>query len=118
MRVVVDERTGPSVARWLESMGHDVVSIYDEAPRLPDEDILAFAVRNDRVVITSDKDFGDIVYRESQQHRGIIFLRLADNTVAAKVAALDRFFQQPPEDISRCFVVVTERGIRVGRGHR
>jgi predicted nuclease of predicted toxin-antitoxin system len=54
MHLIVDESTGPSVARWLEDLGHDVVSIYDDAPRLPDDDFFAFAIRDDCIVITND----------------------------------------------------------------
>lgn len=57
-----------------------MVSIYDELPRLPDEDILAFAVRDDRIVITNDKDFGELVFRDRRPHRGVILLRLANRS--------------------------------------
>lgn len=40
MRFIVDECTGPTVARWLRGEGHDVFSVYDEARGLTDADIL------------------------------------------------------------------------------
>lgn len=116
MRFVIDECTGPSVAVWVRARGHDVVSIYDESPQLPDHDILAFAVREDRVVITNDKDFGELVFRDQRPHRGVVLLRLSHDAVAKKIAALERFFAEQPVDLSRCFVVVTDRSIRVTRG--
>ena len=116
MHFVVDESTGPSVARWLTSVRHDdVVSIYDDAPRLPDEDILDFAVRDDRIVITNDKDFGDLVFRDRRPHRGVILLSLANEHWSNKIAALERLFADLPHDLQECFVVVTEDGIRVTR---
>lgn len=115
MRGVVDESTGPSVALWLTSLGHDVVSIYDELPRLPDEDILAFAARDVRIVITNDKDFGELVFRDRRPHRGVILLRLANEHWTNKIAALERLLGELPEDLHECFVVVTEDSIRVTR---
>ena len=115
MRIVVDACTGPSVARRLMRQGHDVVSIYDFAPTLTDVDIQALAVREDRVVMTNDKDFGEMVFHEDRHHRGVVLLRLTDDRTAAKIAALQRFFADAPQDMSRCFVVVTERNIRVSR---
>ena len=115
MRGVVDESTGPTVARWLRGQGHDVVSIYDEAPRLPDESILEFAVRDNRIVITNDKDFGDLVFRDRQPHCGVILLLPSHPDAAGNIAALERLLADPPEDLSSCFVVVTDTGIRVVR---
>lgn len=116
MRGVVDESTGVVVARWLGSLGHDILSMSDDRPRMIDEDILALAVRDDRVVITNDKDFGDLVFRDGRAHRGVILLRLADDRTPAKIAALERLLADLPDDLHECFVVVTERSIRVTRG--
>ena len=118
MRGIVDESTGVVVARWLRSLGHDVVSIREDRPRMADEDILALAVRDDRVVITNDKDFGELVFREGRAHRGVILLRLVDDRTSAKIAALERLFADLPDDLQECFVVVTERSIRVTRSQR
>jgi len=40
MRFLVDERTGPAVARWLQSQGHDVFSVFDQANGMSDDDII------------------------------------------------------------------------------
>jgi predicted nuclease of predicted toxin-antitoxin system len=116
MRAVVDESTGVVVARWLGSLGHDVLSIREDHPRMSDEDILALAVRDDRIVVTNDKDFGDLVFRDRRAHRGVILLRLADDRTSEKIAALERLFADLPEDVHECFIVVTEDSIRVTRG--
>jgi len=118
MRGIVDESTGVVVARWLRSLGHDILSISEDRPRMMDEDILALAVRDDRVVVTNDKDFGDLVFRDGRPHRGVILLRLVDDRMSSKIAGLMRLFEEFPEDIQDCFVVVTERSIRITRGRR
>ena len=118
MRGIVDESTGVVVARWLSALGHDVLSIREDYPRMADEDSLALAVREDRVVITNDKDFGDLVFRDRRAHRGVILLRLSDDRTPVKIAVLERLLADFPDDIEECFVVVTEDGIRVTRGRR
>lgn len=115
MRCIVDECLGTLVVRWLESRGHDVTSIRDRFPRLPDSDILALGVREDRIVITIDKDFGDLVFQKLRPHRGVILLRLSDQRAAARIAALERFLAEVPDDLSSCFVVVTDQAVRVAR---
>ena len=116
MRVIVDECTGVVVARWLEGLGHDVLSIRDVSPRMQDVTILDRAARTDRIVITNDKDFGTLVYRDRLPHRGVILMRLPDARARTKIAALERALPQLSDDLSRCIVVVTETSVRVTRG--
>ena len=52
--------------------------IYQGSPGLDDSDVLSLAVEDDRILITADKDFGEMVFRERRLHKGIILLRLAD----------------------------------------
>lgn len=53
MRFLVDECTGPGVARWLSSKGHHVVSVYDDMRGATDTDILEYAFKNDFILITN-----------------------------------------------------------------
>ena len=112
MRFVVDECTGPAVAAWLQSQGHDVFSVYDSAPGLDDQDVAAKALAEGRILITNDKDFGEQVYREGRAHRGVILLRLADERSANKIAVLRRFLEQYGDQAQNAFVVVTEKRVR------
>jgi predicted nuclease of predicted toxin-antitoxin system len=75
MRFLVDECTGPVVAQWLRSQGHDVFSVYDDAQGADDESILRLACSEDRIVITCDKDFGELVFRDELPHEGVVLLR-------------------------------------------
>ena len=115
MRFLVDECTGPKVARWLSDQGHDVFSVFDEARGLDDNSIIQRAFEEDRILITNDKDFGEKVYRERHPHRGVIFLRLNDERAANKVDVLHRLLQDYPERLPNQFAVVTETRVRFAR---
>jgi predicted nuclease of predicted toxin-antitoxin system len=52
MRFLVDECTGPTVARWLEERGHDVFSVYDDASGIEDAEVLRRAHEEERILIT------------------------------------------------------------------
>jgi predicted nuclease of predicted toxin-antitoxin system len=113
MRFLVDECTGPTVARWLGAQGHDVFSVYDDDRGARDTEILARAVREDRILITNDKDFGEHVFRDRQPHRGVVLLRLDDNRTASKIAAVERLLADFAGQLSGRFTVVTDRSIRL-----
>ena len=112
MRFLVDECTGPAVARWLRDRSHEVFSVYEEARGMADNDILHKAYSDKWVLITNDKDFGEKVYREKRPHHGVVFLRLQDERAASKIAALDKLLDGYDDQLADAFVVVTETQVR------
>lgn len=115
MRFLVDECTGPAVARWLEARGHEVFSVYDQARGIDDDEVLARAFEERWVLITNDKGFGARVYRERLPHRGIILLRLEDERASSKIEVLDKLIENHADRLAGRFVVVTERQARFDR---
>ncbi len=115
MRFIVDECTGPHVARWLRQHGHDVFSVYEEARGLDDDSILTKAFTEDWILITNDKDFGEKVYRERRPHKGVVFLRLADERATNKINVIQRLLANHAPQLPNFFVVVTEKQIRFAR---
>jgi predicted nuclease of predicted toxin-antitoxin system len=115
VRFLVDESTGPDVARWLRTLGHDVFSVYDENRGLPDDEVLRWAEREKRVLITNDKDFGELVFRDAKSHAGVVLLRIEDERPANKKAVLEKLLRGHGKDIPGSFVVVSEDTVRITR---
>lgn len=115
MRFLVDENTGPKVARWLKEQGYEVYSVYEQARGLDDESIIQKAFNENYVLITNDKDFGEKVYRENYKHNGIILLRLEDERPEIKIEVLKLLFENYSNRLADNFVVVTETKVRFAR---
>lgn len=115
MRFLVDECTGPAVARWLRAQKHEVFSVYEEARGMDDDEVIAKAFAEDWILITNDKDFGEKVYREQRPHKGVVLLRLEDERAANKILALRRLLEGYAGQLANQFVVVTERQVRFTR---
>lgn len=115
MRFLVDECTGPTVARWLREQRHEVFSVYEEARGISDDEIIRKALAEGWVLITNDKDFGEKVYRERYLHRGIVLLRLEDERASNKITAIRRLLENHGDQLANRFVVVTETQVRFGR---
>jgi predicted nuclease of predicted toxin-antitoxin system len=112
MRFLVDECSGPAVARWLRGRSHEVFSIYEEARGMTDDDVLEKAYSENWILITNDKDFGDKVSRERRPHRGIILLRLKDERASAKIEAIARLLDRYQNELVDAFVAVSETQVR------
>ena len=116
MRFIVDECTGPTVSIWLAEQGYDVYSVSLRSPGWKDVQILAKANEEKRIIITNDRDFGELIYKFHQVHKGVIFLRLGDETVANKIAVLQRLFNLYSSSITNeAYITVTEESVRIKR---
>jgi len=111
----VDECTGPAVSAWLVGHRHDAVSIYQHERGWSDIEVLRKAVDESRILITNDKDFGEMVIRSKEPHVGVILLRLEDERTASKVNVLGRLFEQYADQFSGNFVIATEKSVRITR---
>ncbi len=113
MRFLVDECTGPAVAQWLRRQNHDVISVYDEIRGADDTEVIQKACEQNRILITNDKDFGELVFREKKPHKGVILLRLEDEQASNKIAVLQRLLEKYEKSFSGNFIVVTETTVRI-----
>ncbi len=112
MRFLVDECAGPKVAAYLRGEGHEVFSVFDAAQGLSDERLLVKASDENWILVTNDKDFGEMVFRERRPHRGVIFLRLEDERSANKIAVLHELLKNYSDRLPDRFVTVTETKVR------
>jgi predicted nuclease of predicted toxin-antitoxin system len=115
MRFLVDECTGPAVARWLRERQHEVFSVYEEARGMDDEEIIQKAFAENRILITNDKDFGEKVYRDRWPHKGVILLRLDDERAENKIEAVRRLLVGYADRLAGQFIVVAETTVRFAR---
>ena len=115
MRFLVDESTGPAVAEWLTTNGHEVFSVYESARGMHDNDIVRKAFDENWILITNDKDFGEQVYRERKPHHGIVLLRLEDERTRSKIEILKRLLNSHADSLPEQFVVVTEKSVRFAK---
>lgn len=69
MIFVLDANISKLTADYLSTrFPYNFISIQKTNPQLTDEDILSLAVNEDAIVITADKDFGEMVFRQKKCH--------------------------------------------------
>lgn len=115
MRFMVDESTGPCVANWLRDEGHEVFSVYEEARGADDDDLIEKAFAESWILVTNDKEFGEIVRRRGRPHKGLILLRLRDERSPNKIGKVRRLLEEYSRELPNNFVVVTETRVRFAR---
>ena len=87
-------------------------SVFDEAQGTNDDQILTKALIENWVLITNDKDFGEMIFRERREHHGVIFLRLDDERSSNKIEVLSQLLDNYSDRLTDQFVTVTETKVR------
>ena len=117
MRVKLDEDLPLGIAIELRARSHDVHTVGEEGlTGRADEDIWQASRREDRILITQDLDFSDNRKFQLGSHHGIVLIRLQSPSRKNLIARANELFDT--EDVSGwggCFIVVTERKIRIRR---
>ena len=117
MKIKLDENLPVRLAILLKNVGHDVHTAYEEQlVGRADSEIWAAAQQESRVLITQDMDFSDARRFAPGTHHGLLLVRLRSpnrRDLAERVEAV--FRRENVDDWSGCFVVATERKIRVLR---
>ncbi|MGQ9674127.1 MAG: DUF5615 family PIN-like protein [Chloroflexota bacterium] len=115
MKFLLDESAEFRLAAFLEQQGHDVTAIAHDYPHaLRDDDVLAIAQREQRILITNDRHFGELIHRRQLPHSGVILLRLGTAPLTTKTARLDHVLATYGDELNS-FIVVTKRAVRVRR---
>jgi predicted nuclease of predicted toxin-antitoxin system len=82
-------------------------------PTMDDTDILAWAVVEGRLVVTMDKDFGELVYRSGRPHAGVLLLRLEDARAAERVRIVEAVFAGFGDQLPGRFAVYQDGRLRI-----
>ncbi|MBI5178727.1 MAG: DUF5615 family PIN-like protein [Nitrospinae bacterium] len=98
------------MAVWLREQGHDVVETKERGADPGDRVILEWAVAEQRVLITMDKDFGELVFSRGSAHCGIV--RLPDLPAEGRIELMQKLFKNHSNELEEQ-LVITIRGERI-----
>jgi predicted nuclease of predicted toxin-antitoxin system len=96
---------------WLRDLGYDVEWMLERDPSLPDAEVLQLALKGNRVLMTSDKDFGVLALNAEHKPPGVVLLRLSGRG-KVKVARLETVWQQIVSALPGAFIVIGDTAVR------
>ena len=114
MRFLADESCDFRVVRVLRDAGHDVAAVIDIASGAEDSSVLDIAAREQRIFLTEDRDFGQLVYAAATPASGVILLRFPSSARAGLPAAVLNLVANHGEKLRERFVVVQPGRVRFG----
>ena len=113
--ILADHCVFETTVRVLKTAGHVVTRLAELTNRdAPDDEVLRLAVHHDLILLTNDKDFGNITLYPPAQHVGVILLKIAaDTEVQVHGVLLRMLADRGREGLRRRLAVVDHRKYRI-----
>jgi predicted nuclease of predicted toxin-antitoxin system len=113
MIFLADESVDRVVVSALRAAGYETTYVAEDRPGLTDSAVLDTAIAENRILITADKDFGDLVFRQARRPLGVLLLRLAGLSPTRKGALVVAYVRAYSRQLRGAFAVVSPGGIRI-----
>ncbi|OGP82372.1 MAG: hypothetical protein A2Y95_05790 [Deltaproteobacteria bacterium RBG_13_65_10] len=115
MNLLADEGVDRAIVHRLRRDGHDVIYVAELSPGITDEQVLEQANGRSAVLLTADKDFGELVFRQGRVHQGVVLLRLAGLANATKAEIVSEICQQRAAELLGAFSIIAAGQVRIRR---
>lgn len=115
MRFLADECLDGRLIDRLRERGLDVATVRDACPGARDLEVLELARHEQRILLTEDKDFGELVLRAGLAACGVVLLRDVGASIDESWAGLEALLTRHAADLHRSFAVLRGKQIRVRR---
>lgn len=113
MRLLADEGVESRIVERLRADGHDVEYVAELAPGITDDEVLVRANAEGRLLVTLDKDFGELVFRLGRISTGVVLLRLAGTAPAQKAMIVADALSEHGDQMPSSFTVISPGLIRI-----
>jgi predicted nuclease of predicted toxin-antitoxin system len=115
MNLLADESVDQPIIDRLRQDGHDVVYMTELSPSVSDDEVLRQANSRSSLLLTGDKDFGELVYRQGHVHGGVTLIRLSGLSIGLKSNIVSAAFRDRGAEMIGAFTVISPGVVRIRR---
>ena len=113
MKILVDECCSPAIAMILRQEGHDVAYVPEDTPSLTDNNILGQGLKEERIILTEDRDFGELVFLNQLPSYGIVLVRIPHSVPRdQRLQRIRDLFSEHEEKLIGSMITLTMTAIR------
>ncbi len=113
MNLLADENVEQQIVEYLRRDQHDVYFIAEMEPSVDDDEVLNRANERNALLITGDKDFGEMIYRQGLIHAGVILVRLAGLLPETKGQIVSTVVRERKSELLNSFTVISPGSVRI-----
>ena len=113
VQFLADESCDFAIVRILRVNGYDVIAVAEYMQRSVDDELIAQAHQENRILLTEDKDFGWLVFVSHVDSAGVVLVRFPGNARQTLSSTVLRLVQEHPNELSGAFVVIEPGRTRI-----
>ncbi|MBG1265667.1 DUF5615 family PIN-like protein [Nostoc sp. WHI] len=113
MKFLGDENLDWQIVERLRIDGHEVLYVVEMEPGIPDDEVLNLANNEDAILLTSDKDFGELVFRLRRIAAGVVLIRLFGLSLNDRAEIIANAINQHADELLGAFSVISSKSIRI-----
>jgi predicted nuclease of predicted toxin-antitoxin system len=113
VKILADEGVDRPIVERLRQSSHQVWYVAEMEPGISDNIVLGLANREGAILLTADKDFGELIFRQGQITRGVILIRLAGISPARKAEIVASALVAHGDEMEQAFTVITPGAVRI-----
>lgn len=113
MKFLADESVDFPIVKLMRELGFEVDFIAEISPSISDTEVLRIANEKEAILITMDKDFGELIYRNKHNSFGIILLRTNHLENELKLTIINEVINKYIDELPNKFTVVQENNVRI-----
>ena len=113
MKFLADENFPLPSVSILSAAGHDVVAVVLESPGVADEDVLERAVREERILLTFDRDYGRLLYRQNAPvPEGLVYFRFVPSSLEEPAEYILALLERPVPSLPGMLTIAERDRVR------
>ncbi len=112
-KFLADESVDFRIIKSLRNDGFEIAAIVELESGINDDNVLKMAVELEAILLTEDKDFGELTFRLQKPNKGIILIRMSGEAIENKIKKLKEVLEKHLDELGNKFTVITSRKIRI-----
>lgn len=116
MKFLADENIDQPIVEYLRKDGHVVLYVLEMEPSIADEEVIRTANQENALLLTADKDFGELVFRQGKMVHGVVLIRLSGLSPQGKAEVTSMAIREHAVELPHNFTVITPGAVRIRKG--
>lgn len=117
MKFFADENIDKPIVDRLRDDGHVVLYVLEMEPSISDDEVMQKANQETAVLLTADKDFGELIFRQGRLVEGVVLIRLPGLSPQHKAEVVAEAIREHVDELARNFVVISPGALRIRKQH-
>jgi predicted nuclease of predicted toxin-antitoxin system len=113
MKLLADENIDEPIVDWLLTLSIDLIAVRRSMPGITDTKVMEIARTTNRIILTNDLDFGELIFHQKLSSAGIILLRVHPPLPMERLRVLQQHWTDIALKAEGHFLVATERKLRI-----